>query len=263
MGKAITLTSGYATNPSSTFTALTVNSGESLTVPSFSPGSYAALVAPWSPGASAGVFRLRSPRFHDAAQGIRMQRGAASFESLFGLSFGQTIYPSDTITAEITGGAAETDMGAFLSYFDDLPGVDARLANWNEIAGRVRNLVGVEVDLTSGGVGVYGTAKAINASFDTFKASVDYALIGYTVSVKVGVVCVYGPDTGNQHLGGPGIITPNQQTRSWFKDLGEALGRPCIPIINSNNKGVTFVQIADVGNATSSNVTLNLLELAP
>lgn len=262
MGNAIVAVTGFATNPGATLTAVTVNAGESLTVPNFNPGARAFLLKPWSPGATAGVARIRSPRLHDLSQGIRLQRGAAAFDALMSGFANQPLYPADVLIGEISGGGAETDQLAFNMWFDDLPGVAARLYSKADIDPRIRNIAGVEVDLTSGTVGAYGTQRALNFSFDTLKANVDYAILGYEVSVKVGVVTIFGPDTGNQHLAGPGSLSV-WDTRDWFVKLSDESGLPCIPVINGNNKGTTFVQLADVANATSSNVSLVLAELAP
>ncbi len=262
MGNALVLQSGLVLNPGGTITALTANAGETFTVPAFTPGSDAFLFSPFSPGASAGVFRIRSPRLHDAAQGIRMERGAAAFEPLLPVAALQPIYPADVLTVEASGGGAETDLGAFLEWFEDLPGIASRLHTWADIAPHVRNIAGVEVALTAGATaGQYGTQRALNFSFDTLKASVDYAVLGYVCSVKVAVVCIFGPDTGNQHVGGPGSLV-EVESRQWFKKISDESGLPCIPVINANNRGSTFVQIADVAAATASNVALILAELS-
>lgn len=261
MGLALQLVSGFFTNPGAAFSAVAVNSGESLTVPNFNPQTRGYLGSVWSPGATAGVARIRSPRFHDNAQGIRLQRAAGLFEPLMPLEALQPVYGADALTVEITGGGAETDMIAYLQMFDDLPGVQARLASWADIASRVKNILALEVDVVSGTVGAYGTPRALNFSFDTLKASTDYAILGYTCSVKTGVVCIFGPDVGNQHVGGPGLIVGIVDTRRWFSELSEHTGRPCIPIINSNNRGTTFVQTADVTAALATNVSLFMAEL--
>lgn len=262
MGLAMQLVTGRALNPGATITAVTVNSSESLTVPAFNASTKGLLGQVFSPGATAGIARIRSPRMHDAAQGIRLQRAAAVFEPLMPVAALQPIYPADALTVEVSGGGAETDMIGYLQHFDDLPGIAARLFSWGDISSRIRNIAGVEVDTTSGATaGTYGTAVAINATFDTFKANTDYALLGYTTSAKCGVVCIFGPDTGNQHVGGPGAITPNFPQRSWFVHVSQETGRPAIPVINSNNRGSTFVQTADVGAATGCNVSLVFAEL--
>lgn len=255
------LVSGFITNPGATITAVAPLSGESLTVPAFNPGSKAFLGAVWADGATAGVVRIRSPRLHDNAQGIRLQHGAAIREPLVPYQMQQPIYMADALTVEMSGGAAETDMVAYLQWFDDLPGVSARLGSWADVQSRIKNLLGVEIDVTSGAVGLYGTARALNFSFDTLKASTDYAILGYTCSAKQSVVCLFGPDFGNQHIGGPGLITPNTDTREWFVELANRTGRACIPIINSNNRGTTFLQTADIAGAVASNISLLMAEL--
>lgn len=262
MGIALQLVTGYVANPSSTFTAVAANSGESLTIPNFTPGSECDLFAPFSPGATKGQARIRSPRLHDAAQAIRLQRGAASFEPLMPLKLKQPMYPADTMIAEVTGGAAETDMLCYCLWFQDLPGVAARLAMWGDISNRIKNILGQEVDLTTGGTaGQYGTARALNFSFDTLKANTDYAVLGYVTDVKCAAVCLYGPDTGNQHVGGPAPITPNRDMRAWFIEISDAIGKPCIPIINANNRGATYVQAADIAASLAVNVSLVMAEL--
>lgn len=262
MGRAMILTTGYIANPSTTFTGITVNTGDSLSVPSFNPASEAFLGAVFSPGATKGQARIRSPRMHDSSQAIRLQRGAATIEPLLPLPFVQKLYPSDVLTAEVTGGGAETDMLGFISYFDDLPGANARLATWDEIKNRIRNILGQETSPTAGGTaGQYGTAEAINTDFDTLKANTDYALLGYVTDTKFAALAIKGPDTGNYRVGGPVPITPTIDPRRWFIELSEAFGRPCIPIINSNNKGNTTVEAADTTASTAPKVSLILAEL--
>lgn len=262
MGQALIMTLSRVLNPGATITAVTVQSGDSLTVPAYNPATRGLLGSIFSPGATAGVARIRSPRMHDNAQGLRLQRGAAIFEPLMPLEAWTPIYPADALTVEASGGGAETDMVGYLSWFEDLPGIAARLASWGDIAPRIRNLLGVEVDLTSGATaGTYGAAVALNANFDTLKASTDYAILGYETSVKVAAIAVIGPDTGNQRIGGPGIITPTDITREWFVRLSNEMGKPAIPIINSNNRGATTLLAADVAASTAVNVSLVMAEL--
>lgn len=264
MGRALITTLGYVANPSSTFTAVAANSGDSLTIPFFNGAADAFLFGIWSPGATKGQARVRSPRLHDASQAIRLQRGAAVVEPLLPLYLTQDIYPSDVLIAEVTGGAAETDMLGYHTYFDDLPGANARLADWETIRARVRNIYGQEVGPTAGGTaGQYGTARAINADVDTMKANTDYAILGVETDTKCAGFALKGPDTGNYRMGGSLPITPTNDTRDWFIKLSQNLGRPCIPIINSNNKGNTTIEVADTSASTAPKVTLIMAELAP
>lgn len=263
MGRALVLNTGYVANPSSTFTAVTFNTGDSNTLPAFAPGTRGRIGMFTSPGATKGQMRIRSPRLHDAVQGIRLQRGAATIEYLAPVQLWQDVYPSDVLTCEVTGGGAETDMLAFIAAYDDLPGSQGRFATWDEIANRVKNIAGVETSPTAGGTaGQYGTAEAINADQDVFKANTDYALLGFVVDTKCALIAFKGPDTGNQRIGGPGSITPTVDTRKFFILLSEAVGGPAIPIINSNNKGVTTIEAADSAASTAPKVSLILAELA-
>lgn len=261
MGIAARVITGRVTNPGATLTALTMNTGDSATLPNWPDAVPAYLEQIWSSSATPGVFRVRSPRLHDQAQGIRLQVGVATPRKLVPQPFGQVLYPADQLTLELSGGGAETDLAAFLVYFEDLPGVSARLARWEEIQGSYRNVAGVEVSpVTSATAGQYGTGRAIDADFDTFKSGRDYALLGYLTDVPCGVVGIVGPDTGNTRVGGPGA-DDHLETYDYFARLARDTGRPYIPVIAGNNAGATLVDVADPATSTTIDVTLLMAEL--
>lgn len=261
MGNACEVIGVRATNPGATLTAVTVNTGQSLTVRNFPTTAPAYLDQMWAHEASAGVLRVRSPRLHDQVQGIRVQVGATTPDLLLPTSGDQTLYPSDVLTVELSGGGAETDTGYLLTYYTDLPGIAARLAQWGEVQPRIKNLVGVEVDdTTSATAGDWSAGTAINATFDNLKANTDYAILGYTVGTVCGAVAITGTDTGNLKIGGPGALD-HIQTRRFFVDMSQHTGRPYIPIINSNNKGGTLVSTSDAAASTSVHVSLLMAEL--
>lgn len=251
MGLAMEILSGKATNPSTIFTAWTMATGDSLTVRNIPPGTNAWLVDAWALGATKGILRVRSPRMHDNVQGIRMPYAASTPVPLLTGWENELLQNTDTLTVDMTGGGAETDCGSLLVYYDNLPGADARLATWQEIAPRVRHIMGVEVDITTGGTaGDYGGGTAINATFDQFKADQDYAVLGYVTDTAVASIGMRGPDFGNLRLGGPG--TNNKiETRDWFVRLGTFLGRPTIPIIKANNKAGTIVDALHTATGTA------------
>ena len=257
MGRALRLVTGRVTNPGTAFTALTPNSGDRFAVDNFDVSRSAYLVALWAKAASPGAVRVRSPRLHDNSQAIRLQNANATPFLLFKPPFGQRLYPSDQLTVEMTGGTAETDSLGMLWTYEDLPGVDARFADWPSIAGRIRNLVTCEIlaprPTTAGD---YGATRPITDQYDVLKANTDYALLGYVVSSDVTAVAIQGPDTGNLRIGGPGH-TQQLQTVDYFVNLSEQFGAPYIPIINANNRGATQVQIVD--NATAGSVAVNLI----
>lgn len=261
MGVACQLVTGRVTNPGAAFTALTANTGDSFTVNNFNTTAPAYLDNMWMHEATPGVFRVRSPRLHDQSQGLRMQVGDTAPRLLLPDSTEQLLYPADVLTVEATGGAAETEVGALLIYYTDLPGAMARLAQWSEISNRIKNIAGVEVDVTtSATAGQWSTGTPINATFDNLQANADYALLGYTTNVAVGAIAISGPDTSNYRIGGPGPVDAIQ-TREFFVTMGNASGRPYIPIINSNNRGGTSLYVADAAVSAAVHVTLTLAEL--
>jgi hypothetical protein len=262
MGLAAQLVAGRVTNPGTTLTALTVNTGDSFAVNNFPNTAQCYLDQMWAREATPGVFRIRSPRMHDASQGIRTQVGDTVPRLLLPDGADQRLYPSDTLTVEASGGGAETDNAFFLAYYTDLPGVSARLATWQEVQPRIVDIAGVEVDTTtSATAGQWSAGTAINASFDTFKANTDYALLGYLMATAVGAVAVQGVDTGNFRIGGPGAVD-HIQTREYFVKMAHGTGRPYIPVINSNNKATTNLFVADPATSTAINTTLILAQLS-
>lgn len=260
MGRVLEVVSGRATNPAA-LTALTANEGDTFTIRDFPPESPAFLTQVWAQEATLGIVRIRSPRMHDAAQAIRL-RVPATVRPLLPYGSRQRLYPTDPLTFEIQGGGAETDLAAFLAYYVDLGGGNARLATADEVMPRIVDYVGVEQALTSSATtGQYGGSQAITADFDILKADTDYALLGYLTDVAVGVVGIRGPDTSNYRVGGPGPLFP-EITSDWFVELSRELGLPCIPIINSNNRGATLVDLAHIGVSVAVNVTLEMAQLA-
>jgi len=262
MGLAAQLINGRVTNPGATVSALTTGIGDSFSVNNFPNTAQAYLDQMWAREATPGVFRIRSPRMHDASQGVRVQVGSASPYLLLPDGAGQLLYPSDTLTVEGSGGAAETDNFFYLVYYTDLPGVAARLASWEEVRPRVVDIAGVEVDATtSATAGQWSGGIAINASFDTFKANTDYAVLGYVTATTCGAVAIQGVDTGNVRMGGPGM-NDHLQTREYFVKMAHGTGRPYIPIINSNNKATTLLYVADPATSVAINVSLVLAQLS-
>lgn len=261
MGKALQVVSGFATNPGATITALTPSSGDSFTVPTFDPSSKARALRVWAENAAGGIIRLRSPRLHDPAQGLRLRLPAGNQVQLVGGPEMQPLYPADPLTVEMSGGAAEVDVLSYLLYYDNLPGIDAPLVGWNEIKDRITNIAGVELNLTSGATaGQYGGARTLNQDFQNLRAGERYALLGYTVSSAFCTLRIVGPDTGKVGVAGPGS-TNTWDTATWFVDLANATGLPCIPVIQANNAGGTVIDMIDTATAVNRPVTLLLGEL--
>lgn len=235
--------------------------GDTFNVANFALTATARLEQLWANGASTDFVRVRSPRMHDANQGIRLAVGGIVAIPLLPWGNNQPLYPSDTPIVEIDETAAATGAIAAIYQYDDLPGVNPRYATWQEIQPRVSQISGVQVALGAiGAIGAYSAGSAINSSFDNFEAGADYALLGYEIPVTRLAIAVQGQDTGNLKVGGPGIADA-RDTRWWFIEASQWSGRPYIPIIAANNKGSTFVFQTDNAASAATVVTLILAEL--
>jgi hypothetical protein len=258
---AINLLTGRVTNAGATITALTMNSGDSETVRSTEGGGNVLLDQAWSQNAAGGVARVRSPRMHDFAQGIRLRVPAGNPRPLLPMQARQVLYSQDKLTIELSGGGAETDTLSLLLYYENLPGITANLATWDQVAPRILNFHGVESNLTtSATAGQYGGEQTLSANFNTLKRNEMYAILGYTLDAEVSNVFFFGPDVGNLKIGGPGIVDP-YVTAGWFADMSMLTGRPYIPIIQSANVENTIVGVTAVATGAARNVTWVLAEL--
>jgi len=262
MGAAFQVLSGRATNPGTTITAVTMDTNDSNIVRATGSNDPIWLDQAWAMGATAGLIRVRSPKMHDANQAIRQRYNANNADPLLAEYTKQILYPQDTLTIEITGGGAETDMMSLLVYYENISGLAAQLRTWDQILPLIQNYCGQECNMTTGATaGQYGGAQALNASVSFLKANTWYAVLGYLVDVACGTVGLTGTDFGNLRIGGPGSIR-NELTAGWFVDLDRRTGRPYIPVFNSANIGNITVDIATPATATAINVTWNLAELA-
>lgn len=262
MPRGFEVLNGTATNPGASLTALTMNAGDSLAVRSTAPTANIWLLDAWTFTTTNLSMRIRSPRMHDQAQNIRLQPVASLPYPLVGWWGNQRLYSQDNIIVEITGGAAEVDTGALLVYYEDLPGVSARLHYWTEVEPLIANLTSVQVaPQSSGTAGLYGATVALNSSFDTLIRNVDYALLGYECSTTGSSIGIRGADSGNLRVGGPLINRPDL-TESWFVQLGLSSGLPCIPVFNAANTGAILIDCTAQATSTTFTVTLHLAELS-
>lgn len=261
MPRAIQTVSGFFTAGSAGTNVATAAPGDTFNVPSFAVTSGARLLQAYANGATTDFIRIRSPRMHDANQGLRLRVSATVDAELLPWQVSEVLYPSDTPIVEIDATGAGTGSVLLHYEFDDLPGVQPRLAGLSDIAGRLVHIMGCEVDVTSGAIGAYGNGVAINANFDNFEAGADYALLGYTLTTPCSGIAIVGKDTGNLKIGGPGTSDP-RWTSDYYVYMSEMTGRPCIPIIAANNKSSTLLQNVDITLNLATKVTLLLGQLA-
>lgn len=261
MGRALEVVTGRVLNPGATITALTANTGNTFAIRAFPDSARAFMEGLWGHNATAGVIRVRSPRMHDFTQGIRYANAAGVVRNLLTDYSEQRLFPTDTLTFEQSGGGAETDSAAFLVYYSDLGGADAKLAMWDAIKPAIVNLLTVTVNVTGPATaGDWSAGNALTGISDLLKADTFYAVLGYTTDTLCTAVAIQGPDTANYRAGGPGPVEPIE-TRDWFVSMSEAHKTPHIPVINSQNDGNTLVSVCRNTAAGTIVVDLSLAEL--
>lgn len=262
MPRAIQLITGFATVGAAGTAVVTPSPGDTFTVPSFATSDAASLEQFWVTGASIDWVRIRSPRMHDANQGIRTRIGATQTDPLFPWGVNQPLWPVDTPIVEIDQTAIASGVLSALYSYSNLGGVNPRLGGIADVMPRIRQVSGVEVALSAAAaIGSYSPGVALNSSFDNFEAGVDYALLGWETSVSTQSIAIIGQDTGNLKVGGPGIADP-KVTYRWFWDAAYYTGDPWIPIIAANNKGSTLISQVNNTAIAAQAVTLFLAELS-
>lgn len=261
MGRAIQCLNGFFTAAGAGTGVATPMAGDTFTVPSVTPNTPARLETVWAQGASTDFIRIRSPRMHDANQGVRLRVAGAPTAPLIPWGTDQPLFPLDTPIVEIDETGAATGAIGVLYEYDDLPGVAQRLATWEEVDPRVLNIMGCDVTVGAiAGIGQYSAGNAINSLFDNFEAGYDYALLGYETSAGRLSIAVSGPDTSFLKVGGPGLAD-GRVTTDFFQRAARITSRPYIPIIAANNKGATNVFQTDNAASAAINVTLILAQL--
>ena len=264
-GAAMELLLGFVTAPSTTQTALTMATGDSLQLRATGSGKNVRLLAPWTDQQSAGSLRIRSPRLHDNNQGIRLRSVASEVYPLWGLEIGQKLGQNDTLAVDLSGSATAGDIETAVLpiLYEDLDGANAKFITVDELQRRAVNLLAIENTLALGTAGGWSGSEAINAEYDPMIANTDYALIGFNVDTECAAIGWRGADTSNYRLGGPGHETNKQITRDWFIRLSKALGIALIPVFNSNNRAAIQIDGAQDENGADPLVNSIFVQLAP
>ena len=252
------------------FEALAAATGESLSIRWLGSNTKVQQLSVWgADSATKCQFSIRSPLMHDNVRGIRYGHmfnptlSANSGKPQFYSSpyWVQPYEPTDTLIVEANGTAADRCVLSQLLKYDSPDVQGARLLSYTDVQSRLKNIVGILVAPTGAATGDYGTAVALNSSDDRLKANTDYALLGATSDLMYTTCAIFGPDTANFTIPWPGSWQEDIQA-GWFYELARNLQAPLIPVINANNKGVTFLKVADVGGAVSPNIVLQLAELS-
>lgn len=249
--------------------ALAAVSGDSLAVADFADGSRA-YVEELITGASNATteFSVYSTRFGDPIYGLRVQH---MFNPTLSGDDGNPqlpmpdeldleIYQSDTLGMQAFGTATGNVNITAQVYYENLPGSSQLLASWEQVRNNFVRGLGIEVTVSPGSAGQPGTAVALTANDNRWVTDASYAVLGLTTSVPLQCVRLYGPDTGYAKIPAPGHWN-EKISAGWFVRQARLRNVPHIPIINSNNAGLTFIDAIHTAAAASTKVSLNVVQL--
>lgn len=255
----------------SSFETLAAASGESLSIRWLGEGTQVELLEVWGANnATKCQFSIRSPLLHDNVRGIRM---AHMFNPTTNVADGnpqvytspywkQPYEPTDTLIVEALGTASDDVTFTQCLRYTTPNDIGGRFLGAQEVASRLKNVVGILVTPSAAAsTSTYGTAEAIDTDDNRLKANTDYAWLGIQTDLPFTTLGLFGPDTGNFTIPIPGHWN-EQITSGWFYEMARRWNAPLVPVVNSNNKGVTFTKVADAGGGSNPNVTLYLAELS-
>lgn len=238
-------------------TAATAATGDSLTVRAFKDNGRAYLENIYLQGASAPRrVKLISPRLHDNVSGVQYQAAESPTEFLLPSEIMQPLYSADTLVPSMDAAASSDTVAALFNYYTDVPGMQADVRPWSQIAGRVLGIKPVEVDVTTNATIGQWQDVAITTTDNQLKANYEYAVLGFTESAVACAIGIKGPCTSNLRVCVPGA-SPTLKTTDYFKYMEDVTGRPHIPVMQANDRFNTFVSV--LSNAASAAVNVFMI----
>lgn len=261
MGAIIDTILTSAVNPGAGAVATVAPSGDSLAVKLGNPSRSVYLEGMIRQGGTAGFMSLVSAALHDNVNGIRITPNESP--SIFSLpaEIDQKLVPGDNLTVNLSGGAAETDIGLLQLYYEDLPNQGARLHNFPDFGGLIKSIKPQRVAVTSSATIGQWSDTSLTATEDVLHPNTDYAVLGFITNTNLGFIGIKSGETGNYRIGGPGT-TNEAFTTNYYLNMAQKNGRPWIPIFNSAARASTFVSVANSAASTAAVVTLILAELS-
>jgi len=256
MGRAIEMLGFRVANPSTTFTAVTMATGDSNVVRQFTPSAGAVLEHVVRQGATSGAWRILSPVLHDNVTGLTWIFNETPSIVAMPDFYGEPMQPGDTLTIQGTGATNETEVGAITINYADVLGLSAMLYMWDDIRPNIEHLKPFEVDCSIGGTAGVWADTLMNATDKQAKADRKYAVLGWTTDTALAAIALHGGETGNVRIGGPGPVTM-EDTAYWFIQESNRQGSPHIPVISANNFGSTNVSVLTTATSGTAKVTLN------
>lgn len=274
MGYAEILTTASKANTTGgTFAdTLVANTLDSLTFPQFN--GRARITHAWGIDSdSVAEIELLLTRYesvHDQQNGLRVESpsltpgGAATVaaHTIIKPPFQVDVFSGDTLTPKVTTTAADDFVFSYLTEFDDLPGVKARFASWDQVQALKTTTIGLnQIPVASATPGAYGASRALNADDTRLSANKYYAILGCTVQTQVTTVSLISTAWGGQRIGLP-VGALDLDTTYWFLVQSQLRNKPLIPVINANDAGNVLIQVADGEASTSPKVDWQMYELS-
>jgi hypothetical protein len=248
-----------------TLAAISGVTGDSLTMPFFNEAKKAWLLNCWTDVQVAGTVRIRSGKWHDDVNGLRIKTFISDLQPLLPFGVRQPIYSGDTLHVDLAGSAVAGDIEyvCLLLWFEELSAQAANLITYEQFIARAGNYMSSENTIATGTTAAWTGPEAINADNDNFHARSSYALVGYLVDTECAAVSWSGNDTANVRTGGPGTETEREITARWFLHMARATGLPCIPVITADNKAATVVATLQDENGADTVLDSLFCELRP
>ena len=263
MTSALIVDAGVATIAAGpVLTAVVAGSGSTFTVRNAPLNSQVSLVDTWRASAHLGTIQITSPNLVPVTNGIslRVPTGLADFN--LPREWSQPLVPQDILTVQSNGTAADVDMIAIQSYYNDLGPNGMNLKMPGDVLAAATDILAWPITATSSGTAGAQNSTVITTTVDSSSANAWYALLGYTTDTTVGCIGISGVDTSNLFIGGPGD-TNGRRTRNYFAQLSMDLGQPCIPLFNAGNKGSTNLVLVDRAASTTVHASLIVAVLPP
>ncbi len=268
-GPAIDTVTSTGTAIGASLAATTIAPGDTFQVKNLNGNSAAWMLNCWAKNQAAGEVRIRSPKMHDNVDNLRNRVQSGLVFPLMPLGVRQRLFGQDVMVVELAGSAVggQIEDVVQMLYYEDLQGQAQRLIDVPTLLQRMsladggQNVLTARLAITCATTAGYGGALALNANADLLKANTDYAVLGMDSDLRVAAITIKGPDTGNLRIPVPGELTIQHIWPEWFRRLSLAFGMPLIPVINSANKGATFIETVSDQAGGTANVRVYLAQL--
>jgi len=157
--------------------------------------------------------------------------------------------------------AGQIESSTLLIYYENLPGVAARLISNEQLQQYGVNRTTIQASITAVATGQYGGGVLVNAATQNLKANTDYALLGGETDTRATVIRATGVDFGSLGVGFPAEPSIADVTETFFQNIAVNLKIPVIPVFNSANFGGITVDLQTNQAGGTFIVDLNLVEL--